>query len=190
MQLRFAKHAMTWWSFALTISVCALLWMLTSCAMPPMQPVSPPADVLAGPLIGKTWRVEEIWIDNQSQNFAYVAPVTVSFNPAGRVSIAAAQCWSGGYDVFFEAEQHYRLSDTPAFGAIPCGDMAFGTEGPTICAALMGEGATLATCAAEIERQSGVPTQALRATTSYAVDGDRLTLFGDGVEIRLVLDTS
>ena len=177
---------------ALRVSLWATLFvtlsmLLAACAVP-MQPVSPPAEVLAGPLIGKTWQVEEIRVGGQSQDFAFVAPVTVSFNDVGGVRIAAAQCWSGGYDVFFEAEQHYRLADTPAFGAVPCGDMAFGAEGPSICAALMGEGATPEECAAEIERQSEAPTKAFRATTRYEVESDRLTLYGENVEMRLLLD--
>lgn len=41
-------------------------------------------------------------------------------------------------------------------------------------------------CETETERQYLLAVESFRATTHYALEGDRLTLTGDGVEMRLV----
>lgn len=41
-------------------------------------------------------------------------------------------------------------------------------------------------CETETERQYLLAVESFRATTHYVLEGDRLTLTGDGVEMRLV----
>jgi hypothetical protein len=159
---------------------------LGGCLPPPTNAVSPPAEVLAGPLLGKQWQLETITVDGEPVAFGAIAPVTASFSTTGGLELRTERCWAGGFKVLYRADGSYSLYDS-AFTAQLCPPAAYSDDVESLCRGLLGDGWTPAACEAEVGRQNGAPTNALRATSRYAVEGDRLRLWGDAVEMTFSL---
>lgn len=176
------KSAMYWRMLQglVVLSTCALL---SGCGIPPPQPVSPPPTVVAGPLMDVIWRIDEILVDGELQEYEFISPVRAQFDLAGGVYLWSEDCFYQYYHVTYAPEGSvYRLKPVMA-AALECAGPDLNSP---MCEALWGEGASAAECRAETERQVGVVDSSFGATTQYVQDGDFLTLTGEGIEMRLV----
>jgi len=106
-----------------------------------------------------TWQVEEILVENESLTFSAVEPVKIQFDSGG-----GANLWLYNWAIFYNATYsplggQYQLAPRETAGQ----DLED-----------------------EALHQLITVTEAFVATNKYAMEGEYLTLTGDGVEMRLV----
>lgn len=171
-------------------ALVALLWLLAACVANPLDiapPVSPPAEMLAGPLIGKTWRVEQITYQGAPVRYDWKDPVRFTFTSTGTLQVdSSVWCSSGFGTINYFGQQQFRSGPM----AVPAIDCAIETvnQGWADCEALVGANASVDQCAAFVRTENERFGNAIRNTNHYSVEGDRLTLTGPDAEIRLVLE--
>lgn len=135
-----------------------LVVLLAACAAP-VPPASPsPTDPPATDIdaIIGDWRLEEGMLDGRPISIVAEAPITMSVN-AVRIGGRSA-CNEYGADWTF-------TDDGPRLGDIA---------------------QTLMLCEDPVNASEVAYLEALRRVTDFALDGDRLVLRGEGVELRLV----
>lgn len=169
------------------ICLIALLWILTSCVAVPLQPASPPTEVLAGPLIGKTWRVEEATHQGVPVRFDWYQPLNLVFTSAGFLLVETpVWCRQTSQPIAYTGVDLFQLG-VAMVPAIDCGNVIL-DQGYVDCTSLMGADADPEKCAEIVRQEYDTIFDALHATHQYVVAGDRLTLTGPDAEIRLVLE--
>ena len=187
MNNRCIGHAMLWRRLR-TICFGAFVCVLASCTTPVVQPVSPPAEILAGPLIGKTWRVQEITYQGSPVRFDWYIPLHFTFTPTGYLELdTGVWCSLQELPIFYSGTQEYQLGA----GAVPAIDCALvmAENGFVDCKSLVGVDALPEACAEAIRPDTERFSEAVRATRKYVVSGDQLTLSGPAADIRLILQT-
>lgn len=155
-------------AFALAICNCIacllLVVSLGACTpivyAPPPQPVSPPPEILAGPLIGKTWQVESISIPGVAELATFTQPVWLLFDAVGIVQIEANECTYQGQVATYGAGSSLKIVELPRVWPSP------------VCSA---------------DHLVRLVDGALIDITEYAVEGDRLTLRNDDATIVMAL---
>lgn len=149
--------------------VCATILILTTtaCILPlvpvdvslPVQPESPLIPGANTTLVENRWRLVEATSQGETVAFDAIAPIYLTFTVDGQLVKRTTDCNGDGHYIIASSPQHYRL--VPSAGtARGCGEVG--------------------------DRQYDQITEAIAATTQYAIQDSQLFLTGDNV--RIVLD--
>lgn len=140
-----------------------IAYLIAGCGAEPLpQSVSPPPSLSVNPIVDN-WYVEYIWTHGVPRFYRGLTPVEIDLGILGKARVLPSECGSLEYALSLALDgMTYSLSNK-------VGDAD-------------------ENCPPEMYAQHVTVTNALEATNQYLVEGDRLTLTGDGVIMRLVRD--
>lgn len=153
-------HSYRTWA-CMPAGVWLALILLSGCVAYQQQPRSPLTPALMQELGGRVWRVADVKVSGESVPFGAVAPIYLWFAQAGLLRYHTPVCSGGGWQVYFEGSQRYRLIEGDV-APVDCGELGLS--------------------------QYGAVQLALDATNHYEFQDDLLVLRGDDVYILLIVD--